>query len=95
MSLAYDVSAWNRRRKWNLFNGEISPTAGMHVLVAGFSQEEFSDTVNFIEKYYPYREILTALGIDTPIKFKKRYPKVATIQYDGGTFPFKDKTFDV
>jgi hypothetical protein len=67
----------------------------MRVLVVGFSQEEFSDTVNFIEKYYPYPEILTALGIDTPIKFKERYPKVTTIQYDGGTFPFKDKTFDV
>jgi hypothetical protein len=40
MSLAYKFSAWNRRRKWKLFNEEISPTVGMRVLDAGFSEEE-------------------------------------------------------
>jgi SAM-dependent methyltransferase len=95
MSIAYNVSTWNRRRKWNLFNGEISPTVAMRVLDVGFTEEEYSDTDNFIEKYYPHPEMLTALSIETPIKFKERYPKVTTIQYEGGTFPFKDKTFDV
>jgi len=95
MSLAHKISAWNRRRKWNLFNGEMSPTVGMRVLDVGFSEEEYSDTDNFIEKYYPHQEMLTALGTDIPIKFKEKYPKVTAIQYDGRTFPFKDKTFDV
>ena len=74
---------------------EISPTAEMRVLDVGFSENEFSDTDNFIEKYYPHPEMLTALSIETPITIKERHPVVTFIQYDGGIFPFEDKRFDV
>jgi SAM-dependent methyltransferase len=66
MSLAYKVSAWNRQRKWQLFMSEIQPTAQITVLDVGFSEEEYSDTDNFLEKHYPYIEQLTALSIETP-----------------------------
>jgi len=61
----------------------------------GFSEEEGSSSSNFIEKHYPYPEMLTALGINVPVKFSKRYPKVAAVHYDGGVFPFEDKAFDL
>jgi SAM-dependent methyltransferase len=67
----------------------------MRILDVGFSENEYSETDNFIEKYYKYPKMITALGIDIPINFKKRYPEVTVVQYDGGTFPFKDKQFDV
>ncbi len=95
MSVAHKISAWNRNRKWNLFKREMAPTARTRVLDVGFSEEEYSDTDNFIEKYYPFPEMLTALSVDAPIKFKQRYPKVTAIQYCGGKFPFEDKKFDV
>jgi SAM-dependent methyltransferase len=74
---------------------EISPTAEMRVLDVGFTENEYSDMDNFIEKYYPHPEMLTALGIETPIKIKERYPIVTFSQYDGGVFPFENKQFDV
>lgn len=67
----------------------------MRVLDVGFSEEEYNNLDNFIEKHYPYPEMLTALGINVPMKFKKRYPAVTAVHYDGQTFPFEDKTFDV
>jgi SAM-dependent methyltransferase len=95
MTLAYKISAYNRNRKWSLFLKEIAPTRTMRALDVGFSEEEYSSTDNFIEKHYPYPEMLTALGVDFPVKFRKRYPKVNSVHYDGSAFPFEDKAFDI
>ncbi|MFH7027663.1 MAG: methyltransferase domain-containing protein [Heteroscytonema crispum UTEX LB 1556] len=66
MSLAYKVSGWNRKRKWNLFLEYIKPTANTTVLDVGFSEQEYSDTDNYLEKHYPNIEQITALCIETP-----------------------------
>lgn len=95
MSLAYHISAWNRRRKWRLFQAHIPVTRATTILDIGFSDEEYSETDNFLEKQYPYPEQITALGIDAPKKFSLRYPNVKAVQYDGNHFPFPNKTFDV
>jgi SAM-dependent methyltransferase len=95
MSLAYKISDYNRRKKWAIFLKEIAPSQGMRVLDVGFTEEEYSSTDNFIEKHYPYPEMLTALGIDIPIKFKTRYQMVTVVHYAGGLFPFEDKAFDL
>lgn len=88
MSIVYSISVFNRLRKWNLFLKEISLAEKMRVLDVGFAEYEYSETDNFIEKHYPYPEMLTALSTDAPKDFKKRYPKVTTIHYDGDVFPF-------
>ncbi len=95
MSLAYKISAYNRKRKWSIFLKEMAPTPEMSVLDVGYTEEEYSNNENFIEKHYPYPKMLTALGIDIPIKFKTRYPEIRALHYDGGLFPFEDKIFDV
>lgn len=66
MSLAYKISSWNRSRKWDLFLQEIQPNADDTILDVGFSEQEYRDTDNFLEKHYPYEEKLTALCIETP-----------------------------
>jgi SAM-dependent methyltransferase len=48
-----------------------------------------------LEKNYPYKDRITALGIGGNDEFKKRYPEVKSVVYSGGVFPFKDKAFDV
>lgn len=95
MSLAYRVSKFNRDRKWDSFMEEIHPTPAMRVLDVGFSEKEYSSTDNYIEKFYPYQNMLTALGTDVPIEFKARYPSVSAVNYGGDIFPFEDKAFDV
>lgn len=95
MFLADRISSYNRKRKWDLFLHEISPTSTTRVLDIGFSDKEYSPFDNYIEKHYPYPGMLTALGIDEPINFRKQYPKVNVKKYDGNLFPFEDKTFDV
>lgn len=95
MSLAQRISKFNRDRKWNTFLKEISPTPTMRVLDIGFSEDEHSSTDNYIEKHYPYQNMLTAISIDIPVKFRERYPNVCAVHYDGGLFPYEEKVFDV
>lgn len=95
MSLALKVSAYNRTRKWNLFQAEIQPGPSTRLLDVGFSEKEYSSTDNYIEKFYPWPEMVTALGVDKPVEFSRRYPKVKAVQYDGTRFPFDDQSFDV
>jgi len=94
-SFAYRVSGFNRRRKWEIFLREFPPQPGQRVLDVGFSDREYSATDNFLEKHYPYRSQITALGVDAPSEFPERYPEVNVVQYDGSTFPFADREFDI
>jgi len=95
MSISCQISSWNRNRKWKLFLRELSIDKDIRILDVGFSENEYSNTDNFIEKHYPFPEMLTALGVDTPDEIKRRYPKVNFVHYDGKKFPFKDKEFDI
>lgn len=95
MSFAYRISGYNRRRKWDLFLREFPPTPEMTVLDVGYNETEYSATDNYIEKHYPYRNRITALGIEEPAQFAQRYPDVRALSYDGTTFPFDDDSFDV
>ncbi len=95
MSLAYNISGWNRRRKWQSFLNIIQPTAETTILDCGFTDKEFSDTDNFLEKNYPYPDQITALSIDESKEFTFRYPHIKNIVYDGKIFPFPDQSFDI
>ena len=89
------ISKKNRFRKYNLFLQEIKPTENDKILDVGFANIEYSDVDNFLEKNYPYHSNITALGIDGHDLFKKRYPDVEAVCYDGKIFPFEDKSFDI
>jgi SAM-dependent methyltransferase len=95
VSIAYRVSAFNRHRKWRQFASAVQFTPALRVLDVGFSDKEFSGTDNYLEKHYPYPERITALGIEEPVNFAARYPKVRVVRYDGQRFPFADDAFDV
>jgi SAM-dependent methyltransferase len=95
MSIAGKISHYNRKRKWRTFTEIIRPGPDLRVLDVGFCNQETVETDNFIEKHYPYRRMLTALGTETPTIFRDKYPEVNCIQYDGTTFPFRNASFDV
>src|ERR1700753_292221 len=95
MSLSTRVSEFNRRRKWELFLNCVRPGPATTILDVGYTEREFSPTDNFIEKHYPYPHNITALGVSECHEFRQRYPQVRTLTYDGVSFPFADKSFDV
>lgn len=95
MSIAYFFSAYNRRRKWRYFQEFFPFGPEEKILDVGFNEIEYSATDNFLEKNYPYLRQITALGIDEPVEFRKRYPEIKALSYDGSHFPFPDNHFDL
>jgi len=95
LRIAERFSAYNRARKWRRFTSEFAITPRTRTLDVGFNETEYSAVDNFIERHYPFPEMLTALGMDEPVQFRHRYPRVNAIRYDGARFPFEDRSFDV
>lgn len=95
MSLAYKISEYNRNRKWRHFQKAFGLSPNLKVLDVGFTEREYSDTDNYLEKHYPYQNGITALGVDNAKEFKERYPAVRVVTYKGGNFPFRDMQFDL
>lgn len=94
--LAGRLSAWNRARKWRLFERALpSAFSAGRVLDVGYTNREYLPGDNFIEKHLPRPERLTALGVEPHDEFSARYPGVEVVRYDGGCFPFEDGAFDV
>jgi SAM-dependent methyltransferase len=92
---AQTISKRNRLRKYNLFLEKMKPSATDKILDVGYANREYSPVDNFLEKNYPYSSNITALGVEDCDLFKARYPDVNVVRYDGGIFPFKDKSFDI
>jgi SAM-dependent methyltransferase len=89
------ISAWNRQRKWKMFERAMAPAPTTKVLDVGYSEREWAEGDNYLEKHYPWPQRLTALGIEEHTQFSQRYPDVRVVRYAGGDFPFADAEFDV
>lgn len=95
MSIAQQISVFNRQRKLKELLDILQPTEKTTILDVGFSEEEYSPGDNYLEKHYEWPAQITALGTDTPDKFLKRYPLVKAVKYEGYNFPFSDQSFDI
>lgn len=95
MSLEVAISRANRSRKLQRFMDLMKPAPTTSILDVGFADHEYSPVHNYLEKYYPYPEQITALGIDEPLEFSRRYPQVRAVRYPGRVFPFDDGQFDI
>jgi SAM-dependent methyltransferase len=97
-SIAYKISANNRKKKYQLFLNRLAPSTTDTILDVGFyNHQDSSPIANFLEKNYPYLQYITALGLEEEGDdiFKKKFPEVKTVLYDGRIFPFGDKAFDI
>lgn len=92
---ANDISKNNRQRKYKLFIEKINPSEKDLILDIGFANLEYSPVDNYLEKNYPYPSNITALGVVEADIFKKNYPLVKVVIYDGSKFPFDDNSFDI
>lgn len=86
---------YNRTRKYNYFIKSIAPSASQKILDIGFTDNDYSEEANYLEKHYPYLKNITALGMENDGNFKKLFPEITTVLYDGNKFPFSDNTFDI
>lgn len=85
----------SRERKYREFISLLKPSHDTTILDVGVADNEYSPFDNYLEKKYPFPDKITALSIYPLEEFKKRYPRVKTVTYEGEKFPFKDKEFSI
>ena len=100
MRVADAVSLRSRRRKLQLFLGELQPTESTTVLDVGADELGYGvgdgcGTLNFFEELYPWPERITALGLHDGVLFRERYPHVRYVQGNALALPFADGEFDI
>ena len=75
--IAYDISAKSRKRKFDQFLQLIMPQPEETIIDVGVNTTEYSATDNYLEKFYPHPEHITAVGVEDMTDFQKRYPHLS------------------
>ncbi|HUR11419.1 MAG TPA: class I SAM-dependent methyltransferase [Flavitalea sp.] len=93
--VARKISEKNRKGKYEYFLQTMKPDPATNILDVGYTDDDAYDAINFLEKNYPHKSKITALGIEEPVVFRKKHPEVKVVTYDGNIFPFENKSFDI
>jgi hypothetical protein len=97
-TIAYRISASSRAKKFSQFLTLMAPQPHESIVDVGVNTTEYSDTDNYLEKFYQHPEKITAVGMgsDTEVaSFRARYPLVTTVAGDGRALAFAENSFDV
>lgn len=94
-NFAIKISTKNRQKKYDYFLEQMQPGKDTKILDVGFTDDDPYPGINFLERNYPYRKNITALGIEDAPKFKKNFPEVKVVLYEGSRFPFANNEFDI
>ncbi len=93
--IAYGISARSRKKKFTQFLTLLDPQPEHTLIDVGVNTTEYSDTDNYLEKFYSFPEKITALGQGDFTLFRERYPAVTATEGDGRALPFPDDMFDI
>jgi hypothetical protein len=85
----------SREKKYQEFLLLTKPSKDSKILDVGVADQEYSPFDNYLEQKYPYPHNIKALSMHSLGKFKKKYPDIKTIKYDGDKFPFNGKEFQI
>lgn len=89
-------ASWHVRKKvFDLFMKEICPVEEDSVVDVGITADLVHEADNFFEKFYPFAENITGVGVEDLSGLKKVYPKIKLVQADGRNLPFKSQSFDI
>lgn len=94
-NFAINISTKNRQKKYDYFLEQMQPNEDTRILDVGFTDDDPYPGINFLERNYPYRKNITGLGIEDAPKFKKNFPEVKVVLYEGNHFPFANNEFDI
>lgn len=84
-----------RHAMFDLFMGDLQPTAATRIVDIGVSDEE-NDESNFLEKLYPWPHNITCAGLGSGEQVRRAFPGIAFHQLrPGERLPFADGAFDI
>ncbi len=94
-SLADRVAARMRRTMFQRFLHETGVRSEQSILDVGVTSDDKLEASNYLEAWYPYKDRITACGIDDASFLETSYPGIRYVSADGRSLPFEDNHFDV
>jgi hypothetical protein len=93
-SLPVRIAAYQRRRMFDAFLDATGVAQADTILDVGVTSDRTYGHSNYLEAWYPYKNRITAAGIDDAGFLERLYPGLRFIQADGCDLPFADGAFD-
>lgn len=93
-SLAAKLAGYQRRRMYSRFLAELAIEPTDSIIDVGATSDRSYDHSNYLEAWYPYKNRITAVGIDDASFLEQQYPGLTFKRADGRALPFPDESFD-
>ena len=93
-SLPIKIAAYQRRRMFNVFLSTTGIEPQDIVLDLGVTSDRTYSHSNYFEAWYPYKQRITACGMDDASFLEQMYPGVRFVFADGRDLPFAEREFD-
>jgi hypothetical protein len=85
-----------RTKMYESFLRTLQPTAETTIVDIGATPDAVTEDSNFLEKWYPHPERITATSIEDASYLEEAHPGVTFVQTAGGDrLPFEDRQFDI
>ncbi len=94
-SLPVKIAAHQRRKMFARFLADTGAGIDDTVLDVGATSERTYEASNYLEAWYPYKDKVTALGLDDASFLPTLYPGMRFVQADALALPFADAAFDI
>jgi len=95
-SVPVRVAAWQRRRMFDRFLARFAlPNPARSLLDIGVTSDRSYEASNYLEAWYPYKDRVTAAGIDNAKFLETLYPGMRFVEADACNMPFGDGAFDI
>ena len=94
-SLSVRIAVRARQKMFDAFMEEFAPARDDKVLDLGVTSDRSYRSSNYFEALYPYKENITAAGIDDASFLEAQYPGLKFTCASALALPFSDASFDL
>ena len=84
-----------RREFYRSFLETMAPSAESTVLDVGVTPDQSTEDSNYLERWYPHPERVTATSIEDASYLESAYPGLTFVRTSGDRLPFVDRQFDI
>ena len=93
-SLSVKIAAYQRIKMYKLFLELTRISSDESILDVGVTADQTYEASNYLEAWYPYKDRITAVGLDDASFLETLYSGLKFVRANGLNLPFEDNSFD-
>jgi ubiquinone/menaquinone biosynthesis C-methylase UbiE len=94
-SLSVRIATRVRKEMFGAFMQVMAPREEERVLDIGVTSDQSYTSSNYFEALYPWKQSITAAGLDDATFLEDQYPGMTFVTADATALPFGDQSFDL